>query len=44
MLFVDRLDPETRREAMRVIRESDWFAKSPTEVRISPHSTFGRAM
>ena len=44
VLFVDRLDPEARRQAMRAIRESDWFAESPTEVRISPHSTFGRAM
>lgn len=44
VLFLDRLDPESRREAMRAIRESDWFAQSPTEVRISPHSTFGRAM
>ena len=44
VLFVDRLDPEARREAMRAIRESDWFAESPTQVRISPHSTFGRAM
>ncbi len=44
VLFVDRLDPEARREAMRAIRESDWFADNPPEVRISPHSTFGRAM
>jgi peptide deformylase len=44
ILFVDRLDPEARREAMRAIREADWFADNPPEVRISPHSTFGRAM
>jgi len=44
ILFVDRLDPEARREAMRAIREAEWFADNPPEVRISPHSTFGRAM
>ncbi len=44
ILFLDRLDPETRREAMRAIREAEWFAEDPPEVRISPHSTFGRAM
>ena len=44
ILFVDRLDPEARREAMRAIREAEWFAENPPEVRISPHSTFGRAM
>ena len=44
ILFVDRLDPEARRDAMRAIREAEWFAENPPEVRISPHSTFGRAM
>ncbi len=44
ILFVDRLDPAARREAMRAIREAEWFAENPPEVRISPHSTFGRAM
>ena len=44
ILFVDRLDPEARKEAMRAIREAEWFAENPPEVRISPHSTFGRAM
>ena len=42
ILFVDRLDPEQRREAMRLVREADWGATSPV-VRVSPHaSTFGR--
>jgi peptide deformylase len=44
ILFLDRLDPDARREAMRAIREAEWFAENPPEVRISPHSTFGRAM
>lgn len=25
LLYLDRLEPETRREAMRRVRESDWF-------------------
>ena len=44
ILFLDRLDAEARREAMRAIRAAEWFAEDPPEVRISPHSTFGRAM
>ena len=44
ILFIDRLDPDARKEAMRAIREAEWFAENPPEVRISPHSTFGRAL
>jgi peptide deformylase len=44
ILFVDRLDPQARRVAMRAIREAEWFAENPPEVRISPHSTFGLGM
>jgi peptide deformylase len=44
ILFVDRLDAVARKDAMRAIREAEWFAETPPEVRISPHSTFGRAM
>ena len=29
ILFVDRLDPEQRREAMRLVREADWGAAAP---------------
>ena len=38
ILFVDRLDPELRKEAMRAIRESEWFGEPAPEVRISPHT------
>ena len=40
ILFIDRLDREARRAAMKEIRESEWFG-SDTQVRISPHSTGG---
>lgn len=37
IIFIDRLDPEMRKEAMRAIRESEWFG-SDTQVRLSPHA------
>ncbi len=37
VLFIDRLDREARREAMKLIRESDWFGAPPT-VKFSPHT------
>ncbi len=40
ILFVDRLDKERRREAMRYIREADWFGPE-TQVKVSPHATGG---
>ena len=40
ILFIDRLNREARREAMKAIRESDWFG-ADTQVRISPHATGG---
>ncbi len=42
ILFVDRLDPEQRREAMRQVREADWGSAAPV-VKVSPHAdSFGR--
>ena len=40
ILFLDRLDREARRAAMKEIRGSDWFG-ADTQVRISPHATNG---
>jgi peptide deformylase len=40
ILFIDRLDREARRAAMRTIRESEWFG-TDTQVRISPHASRG---
>jgi peptide deformylase len=42
VLFVDRLDPETRRRAMAEIRSAEWAAAPPV-VKVSPHPTLGRA-
>jgi peptide deformylase len=40
VLFVDRLDPETRKAAMRAIREAPWSGLSapPVKIKVSPHA------
>ena len=43
ILFVERLDRETKRAAMKAIRESDWFGAPPT-IKQSPHATRGLAL
>jgi peptide deformylase len=43
IIFIDRLDTERRRAAMKAIREAEWAGEAAPQVRISPHSTFGRA-
>ena len=43
ILFVERLDAETRKQAMKAIRESDWFGPPPT-LKVSPHPTRGLAL
>ena len=43
IIFIDRLDPETRKEAMRAIREAEWFGEPPPQVKVSPHPLFGKA-
>jgi peptide deformylase len=39
VLFIDRMDPQRRRAALREIRAADWSTK-PT-VKVSPHSPTG---
>lgn len=41
VLFIDRLDAEARKAAMREIRESEWFGIEQPTVKISPHATRG---
>jgi peptide deformylase len=41
ILFVDRLDRETRKLAMKAIREAEWFGEPTPTVRLSPHRTNG---
>ncbi len=44
VLFVDRLDERTRKQAMREIRRAEWFGQAPPTVKPSPHPMFGRAL
>ncbi|BDZ58265.1 peptide deformylase [Barrientosiimonas humi] len=44
ILFIDRLDPEQRRLALKEIRFAEWAGQPGPIVRQSPHPTYGRAM
>ena len=37
VLFVDRLDAETRKAAMKAIREAEWAGLGAPTVKVSPH-------
>jgi peptide deformylase len=37
VLFIDRMDPATRKEAMRAIREAEWADLALPVIKLSPH-------
>jgi peptide deformylase len=40
VLFIDRLDTEARKEAMKAIRAAEWYdAGAPPTVKVSPHAS-----
>ena len=41
ILFIDKLDTDARKAAMKEIRDSDWFGLEQPTVKVSPHATFG---
>jgi peptide deformylase len=41
VLFVDRLDTDTRKAAMKAIREAEWSGLAAPVVKVSPHPTLG---
>lgn len=41
VLFIDRLDPDARKKAMKAIRDSEWFGLEQPVVKVSPHATNG---
>jgi peptide deformylase len=43
-LFIDRLDAEQRKAAMKAIREAEWSGLTPPAVKTSPHATSGLAL
>jgi peptide deformylase len=44
ILFIDRLDAEQRKAAMKAIREAEWSGLTPPAVKTSPHATSGLAL
>ena len=44
ILFIDRLDREQRKAALRALREAQWSGQAPPTVKFSPHGTFGKAL
>ncbi len=44
VLFIDRLDRETRKLALKAIREAEWSGGPIPNVKISPHYTYGTAL
>jgi len=42
ILFIDRLDTDTRNQAMKAIREAEWSGLAgPPQIKVSPHPTNG---
>jgi len=44
ILFIDRLDKAQRKLALKAIREAEWAGGPAPAVKVSPHSTFGKAL
>lgn len=44
VIFIDRMDPEQRKAAMKAIREAEWFGDPVPVVKESPHRTLGKAI
>lgn len=41
VLFLDRLDGEARKRAMKEIREAEWYGQKASVVKLSPHGPGG---
>jgi peptide deformylase len=44
VLFVDRLDAQTKKAAMKAIRDAEWSGLAQPQVKLSPHPMLGRAL
>ena len=44
VLFIDRLDRDQRKLAMKEIREAEWAGGSTPTVKLSPHEMYGKAL
>jgi peptide deformylase len=43
VLFIDRLDPETKKAALEAVRLAEWSGAPAPQVKTSPHPLFGKA-
>jgi peptide deformylase len=41
ILFIDKLDPKTKKAAMKAIREAEWNGEAAPRIKESPHPLFG---
>ena len=44
ILFIDRMDSKQRKQAMKAIREAEWWGDPIPKVKLSPHDTLGKAL
>jgi peptide deformylase len=44
VLFIDRMDAEQRKLAMKEIRASEWWGEDVPVLKVSPHQTYGKAL
>ena len=44
ILFIDRLDRDQRKAALKAIRDADWAGETAPSVKISPHPMGGHAL
>jgi peptide deformylase len=44
ILFIDRMDREQRKHAMKAIRDAAWAGLTAPTVKVSPHPTFGKGL
>jgi peptide deformylase len=44
ILFIDRLDRDQRKAALRAIREAEWSGAPAPRIKVSPHKLFGQAL
>lgn len=44
ILFIDRMDRDQRKRAMKAIRDAAWSGGGAPTVKVSPHPTFGKGL
>jgi peptide deformylase len=44
ILFIDRMDRQQRKLAMKAIRDAEWAGQEAPRIQVSPHATFGKGL